>query len=142
MSHWINFLISIYVVYLFLSFSLSLISTLIVLCASSIIYEYVLYDNFYHSKFMPSNSVVKLKSFGNTPLCIGNSLPMDFHPIGISLYFLNQKNYFMPQIIIHIALLKGSIPSLYLIYLSLVGIEIYLSYPSLSHNTQKLVKFL
>ena len=82
MSHWIKILVTIWVFYSFVSSSLSLISTLMVPCASSIVCEFVLYDNFDHYNFMFSNSIVKVKSFGN-------SLAINNHPVGVSLFFLN-----------------------------------------------------
>ena len=68
-------------------------------CVSSIMFEFILYDKFYYFNFMPSNSVVKLNNFGN-------SLPMDFHHIGVSLFFLNYNNHLISLIINQIALLK------------------------------------
>ena len=57
-------------------------------CASLVMYESVLYDDFYHSHFMSSNVVVKLQRFGNSLSCLGNSLPMVFHPTRINLFLI------------------------------------------------------
>ena len=95
-----------------------------------VVCEFVLYDDFYHSNFMKSTSIVKLESFGS-------SLSMDFHPIGVSIFFLNQNNHLIPSFIVQIALLIELVHLLYLIYLSLVVIEIHFSHILHCHTTHK-----